>query len=119
MVDRIEYDCGIGSIGDRSDTGEFRVKESSKKRRRPDVSPHIKDKIASLLPEESSESPVGSFSNNSVIVIPRTCQSTVQRSILHLLVKVRQTMLKRTRIKSRWTSSGRESGKRSSPVVLK
>ena len=61
MVDRIEYDCGIGSIGDRSDTGEFRVKESSKKRRRPEVSPHIKDRIASLLPEESSESPVRKF----------------------------------------------------------
>ena len=61
MVDRIEYDCGIGSIGDRSDTGEFRVKESSKKRRRPEVSPHIKDRIASLLKEESSESPVRKF----------------------------------------------------------
>ena len=43
MVDRIEYDCGIGSIGDRSDTDEFRVKESSKKKRRPEVSLHIKD----------------------------------------------------------------------------
>ena len=61
MVDRIEYDCGIGSIGDRSDTGEFRVKESSKKRRRPEASQHIKDKIAPLLPEESSESPVRKF----------------------------------------------------------
>ena len=61
MVDRIEYDCGIGSIGDRSDTGEFRVKESSKKRRRPEASPHIKDLIASLSPVESSESPAGKF----------------------------------------------------------
>ena len=43
MVDRIKYDCGIGNIGDRSDTGEFRIKESSKKRRRPEASPHIKD----------------------------------------------------------------------------
>ena len=43
MVDRIEYDCGISSIGDRSDIGEFRVKESSKKKRRPEVSLHIKD----------------------------------------------------------------------------
>ena len=43
MVDRTVSDFGIGSIGDRSDTGEFRVKESSKKRRRPEVSPHIED----------------------------------------------------------------------------
>ena len=43
MVDRMKYDCGIGNIGDRSDTDEFRVKESSKKRRRPEASPHIKD----------------------------------------------------------------------------
>ena len=62
---------------------------------------------------------LGSFSNNLVTVIPRTCQRTVQRSNLHLLVKVRQTMLKRTRIRRRWTSSGRESRKRSSPVVVK
>ena len=61
MVDRIEYDCGISSIGDRRDIGEFRVKESSKKKRRPEVSLHIKDWIASLLPEESSESPVRKF----------------------------------------------------------
>ena len=58
MVDRIKYDCGIGSIGDRSDTGEFREEESSKKRRRSDFSPHSKNKSASLLPEESSESTV-------------------------------------------------------------
>ena len=58
MVDRIKYDCGIGSIGDRSDTGEFREEESSKKRRRSDFSPHSKYKSASLLPEESSESTV-------------------------------------------------------------
>ena len=37
MVDRIEYDCGISSIGDRSDIGEFRVKESPKKKCRPEV----------------------------------------------------------------------------------
>ena len=30
-----------------------------------------------------------------------------------------QTVLKRTRIRRRWTSSGRESRKRSSPVVVK
>ena len=58
MVDRIKYDCGIGSIGDRSDTGEFREEESSKKRRRSDFSPHSKNRCASLLPEESSESTV-------------------------------------------------------------
>ena len=57
MVDRTVYDFGIGSIGDSGDICEYRVKESSKKRRRPEVSPHIKDRIASLLPEESSESP--------------------------------------------------------------
>ena len=56
MVDRIKYDCGIGSIGDMSDTGEFTEEESSKKRRRSDFSPH--SKCASLLPEESSESTV-------------------------------------------------------------
>ena len=60
-----------------------------------------------------------SFSNNLVTVIPWTCQSTVQSLNLHLLVKVWQTMLKRTRIRRRWTSSGRESGKRLSQVVLK
>ena len=43
MVDRIEYDCEISSIGDRSDIGEFRVKESSRKKRRPKVSLQIKD----------------------------------------------------------------------------
>ena len=37
MVDRIEYDCGISCIGDRSDIGEFRVKESLKKKCRPEV----------------------------------------------------------------------------------
>ena len=61
MVDRIDHNCGLGSIGDRSDTGEFRVKETSKKRRRPDLSPHIRERIASLLPEESSESPVRKY----------------------------------------------------------
>ena len=63
MVDRTVYDFGIGSIGDSSDICEYKVKESSKKRRRPEVSPHIKDRIASLLPEESSESPVRKFLN--------------------------------------------------------
>ena len=43
MVERMKYDYGIGNIGDGSDTGEFRIKESSKKRRRPEASPHIKD----------------------------------------------------------------------------
>ena len=37
------------------------MKESSKKRQRPEVSPHIKDRIATLLPEESTESPVRKF----------------------------------------------------------
>ena len=61
MVDRIKYDCGMGSIGDRSDTSVFRVKESLKKRRGLDVSLHTKDKSASLLPEESSKSSVKKF----------------------------------------------------------
>ena len=61
MVDRTVYDFGKGIIGDSGDSCEYRVKESSKKRRRPEVSPHIKDRIASLLPEESSESPVRKF----------------------------------------------------------
>ena len=60
-----------------------------------------------------------SLSNNLVIVILRTCQSTGQSLYLHLLVKVRQMMLKRARIRRRWTSSGRESRKKSSQVVLK
>ena len=51
----------MGSIGDRSDTSEFRVKESLKKRRGLDVSLHTKDKSASLLPEESSKSSVKKF----------------------------------------------------------
>ena len=59
-----------------------------------------------------------SLSDNLVIVILRTCQSTGQSLYLHLLVKVRQMMLKRARIKRRWTSSGRESKKKSSQVVL-
>ena len=61
MVDRTVFDFGKGIIGDSGDSCEYRVKESSKKRRRPEVSPHIKDRIATLLPEESSESPVRKF----------------------------------------------------------
>ena len=76
MVDRIQYDCGIGSLGDRSDTGEFRVKESSKKRRRPGAGPH-RIKLPPSLQKNLLSLQLGSFSNNLVTVIPKTCQRTV------------------------------------------
>ena len=115
MVDRTVYDFGIGSIGDRSDTGEFRVKESSKKRRRPEVSPHIKDRIASLLPEESSESPVRKFLKQFSYSDPED----MPKNSIKIKPKDEANGLKRTRIRRRWTSSGRESGKRSLPVVMR
>ena len=61
MVDKTSYDFGKGILGDNGDGCDYKVKESSKKRRRPEVSPHIKDRIATLLPEESAESPVRKF----------------------------------------------------------
>ena len=61
MVDRTSYDFGKGLLGDTSDGCDYKVKESSKKRRRPEVSPHIKDRIATFLPEEAAESPVRKF----------------------------------------------------------
>ena len=61
MVDRTSFDFGKGLLGDAGDNRDYKVKESSKKRRRPEVSPHIKDRIATLLPEDASESPVRKF----------------------------------------------------------
>ena len=59
MVDRIPF--GKSLLGESIDPSEFKVKGSTRKRRRPEVSPQIKDKIANFLPEEVSESPVRKF----------------------------------------------------------
>ena len=55
MVDRTSFDFGKGLLGDAGDNRDYKVKESSKKRRRPEVSLHIKNRIATLLPEVSCE----------------------------------------------------------------
>ena len=59
MVDRIPF--GKSLLGESIDPSEFKVRGSTRKRRRPEVSPQIKDKIANFLPEEVSESPVRKF----------------------------------------------------------
>ena len=59
MVDRISL--GKSLLGESGDPGEFKVKGTTRKRRRPEVSPQIKDRIANLLPDEVSESPVRKF----------------------------------------------------------
>ena len=57
MVDRNPFDFGKGLLCEASDNSDYKVKETTRKRRRPKVSPHIKDRIATLLPE----SPVRKF----------------------------------------------------------
>ena len=59
MVDRIPF--GKSLLGQSIDPSEFKVKGSTRKRRRPEVSPQIKDKIANFLQDEVSESPVRKF----------------------------------------------------------
>ena len=61
MVDRNPFDFGKGLLGEASDNSDYKVKETTRKRRRPEVSPHIKDRIATLLPEDVAESPVRKF----------------------------------------------------------
>ena len=61
MVDRTPFDFGKGLLGEASNNRDYKVKESTRKRRRPEVSPHIKDRIATFLPEDAAESPVESF----------------------------------------------------------
>ena len=61
MVDRNPIAFGRGLLGESTDTSDYKVKETTRKRRRPEVSPQIKDRIATLLPEEASESPVRKF----------------------------------------------------------
>ena len=59
MVDR--ENIGKNLLGETVNPSVLRVKGSSRKRRRPVVSPQLQDKIANFLPEESSESPVRKF----------------------------------------------------------
>ena len=59
MVDRIPF--GKSLLGESIDPSEFKVRGSTRKRRRPEISPQIKGKIVNFLPEEVSESPVRKF----------------------------------------------------------
>ena len=59
MVDRIYL--GKSLLGESDDPSELKVRGTSRKRRRPVVSPQLKDRIANFLPEEVSESPVRKF----------------------------------------------------------
>ena len=59
MVDRVHI--GKNLLGETVDPSELKVKGTSRKRRRPVVSPQLKDRIANFLPEEVSESPVRKF----------------------------------------------------------
>ena len=61
MVDRNPISFRKGLLGESIDTSDYKVKETTRKRRRPEVSPQIKDRIANLLPDEVSESPVRKF----------------------------------------------------------
>ena len=64
MVDRIEYDCGISSIGDRSDIGEFGVKESPKKKCRPEVTDISRIESPPSFQRNLLSLQLGSFSSN-------------------------------------------------------
>ena len=59
MVDR--ENIGKNLFGETVNPSVLRVKGSSRKRRRPVVSPRLQDRIANFLPEEVSESPVRKF----------------------------------------------------------
>ena len=59
MVDRISL--GKSLLGESVDPSELKVRGTTRKRRRPVVSPQLKDRIANFLPEEVSESPVRKF----------------------------------------------------------
>ena len=59
MVDRANI--GKNLSGETVNPSVLRVKGSSRKRRRPVVSPQLQDRIANFLPEEASESPVRKF----------------------------------------------------------
>ena len=59
MVDRAHI--GKDLLGETVDPSELKVKSTSRKRRRPVVSPQLQDRISNFLPEEVSESPVRKF----------------------------------------------------------
>ena len=59
MVDRANI--GTNLLGEIVDSSELKVKSSSRKRRRPGVSPQLQDRILNFLPEEVAESPVRKF----------------------------------------------------------
>ena len=59
MVDRVNI--GTNLLGEIVDSSELKVKSSSRKRRRPGVSPQLQDRILNFLPEEVAESPVRKF----------------------------------------------------------
>ena len=59
MVDRAHI--GKDLLGEIVDPSELKVKGTSRKRRRPVVSPQLQDKISNFLTEEVSESPVRKF----------------------------------------------------------
>ena len=61
MVDRNSISFGKSFLGDSAESSEYKVKGTTRKRRRPEISPQIKGKIVNFLPEEVSESPVRKF----------------------------------------------------------
>ena len=61
MVDRNPISFGKSLLGESINASEYKVKGTTRKRRRPEVSPQIKDRIANFLPDEVSESPVRKF----------------------------------------------------------
>ena len=61
MVDRNPISFGKSLLGDSTESNEYKVRGTTRKRGRPEVSPHIRDRIANFLPDEVSESPVRKF----------------------------------------------------------
>ena len=61
MVDRNPISFGKSLSGDSTESNEYKVRGTTRKRGRPEVSPHIRDRIANFLPDEVSESPVRKF----------------------------------------------------------
>ena len=61
MVDRNPISFGKSLLGESINGSDYKVKGTTRKRRRPEVSPQIKDRIANFLPDEVSESPVRKF----------------------------------------------------------
>ena len=61
MVDRSPLPLGKSFLGDSAEPSEYKVKGTTRKRRRPEISPHIRGKIVSFQPLDISDSPVRKF----------------------------------------------------------